>query len=137
ERASVRTTSLLPFTISTVTRSGLRSTNWIEAVAFEAESGATTLLTLVREIGLCSSFSPSVTANAAAVQPRRASTTTVGRMRATGPATLVGSRRRFRPWPPPPEAGDERPDREADRGDHRARCDHVVGPGEVHQLDPA
>ena len=52
--------------------------------------------TFVRVIGLCSSFNPSVTANAAAVQPRRASTTTVGRMRATGEAMLVGSRRRFR-----------------------------------------
>ena len=67
-----------------MTRSGLRSLNSIETVAFEAESGATTLPTWVFEIGLFSSFSPSVTANAAAVQPRRASTTTIGRTRATG-----------------------------------------------------
>jgi hypothetical protein len=69
--------------ISTVSRPGLRSTNWIEAVACDRESGATTLSTFVREIALFSSFSPSVTAKAAAVQPRRASTTTIGRTRVT------------------------------------------------------
>ena len=80
----MRTTSPLPLTSSTVTRSGLRSWNPIGTVLFASESGAIFLPTWVFETGLCSSFSPSVTANAAAVQPRRASTTTIGRTRATG-----------------------------------------------------
>ena len=80
----MRTTSPLPFTISTVTRSGLRSWNPIGTVLYDCESGASFFPTWVFETGLCSSFSPSVTANAAAVQPRRANTTTIGRTRATG-----------------------------------------------------
>jgi hypothetical protein len=58
--------------------------NPIPASAFSSESGATTLSTVVFAIGLRSSFRPSVTAKAAAVQPRRASTSSVGRKRATG-----------------------------------------------------
>src|SRR5262249_29947436 len=109
---------------------------WIEARACESESGATTLSTLVREIGLRSSFSPSVTANAAAVQPRRASTTTVGRMRATGGKTLVGTGRGFWAWSST-QVGDECPCRKAEPGGDRSGRDRVVGAGEIDQLDAA
>src|SRR5215208_6801640 len=128
--------SPLPFTISIVRRSGLRSWNWIGTVAFEAESGATTLPTFVSNTGARSSFRLSVTAKAAAVQPRRANTTTAGRMRPTRVASLVGSRGRLRPRPPP-RAGDQAPGAEGEAGDDRAARDHVVRAGEVDQLDAA
>src|SRR4029453_10990130 len=111
-------------------------TKWIEAVLCESESGATTLSTLVREIGLFSSFRFSVTANAAAVQPRRASTTTVGRLRPKRVTSLVGASSRFGPRPPPKTRAEAQA-REGRPREDRPRRDHVVRTGEVDQLDAA
>jgi hypothetical protein len=88
----VRTTAPFESTIWTVTRSALRSRNPIGADAvLQPQTGEMTLRgTWVLVIGLCWSFSPSVTANAAAVPPSRPTTSRVERSRATSRAGFYG-----------------------------------------------
>ena len=82
-RASSRTTSPEPSTISTLTRSALRSRKRIAAEAVsQSQTGEKVLSTVGPTIGLRVSFSFSVTTNAAQVATSSAATSATGASRA-------------------------------------------------------
>ena len=88
---SVRTTVPLPSTISSRTRSGLRSLNRIDATRVtQSHSGEKTFWTRGAVIGLGRVFRPCVTANAAAVPPSSAIDEQGREEPGHGPATLRG-----------------------------------------------